>query len=137
MLIAIITALVAYNKAKANGRNGWLWAIVAAVVFIGTQFFTALVIGIGLGILVAIGQASDSIADDGELIINIIAIVASLVASWLLFKYLDRPRFITEDLGGPPPPPVFGDSSSIGMVEQHEATPQPKPAGTDLPPNRD
>lgn len=137
MLIAIITAWIAYTKAKESGRNGWLWGMVAVAVFIGTQYLTAIVIGIVLGLLVAFGKADERIFDDANLVVSAIAIAASLFASWLLFKYLDRPNFMTEELGGPPPPPVFGGSLSLGSDEPREAAQQPKPEGSDLPQNRD
>jgi hypothetical protein len=51
MIFALITAWLAYKKAKDAGRNGILWAALGAIVFIGTQ----VIVSIGFGFLLAIG----------------------------------------------------------------------------------
>ena len=106
MLLAIITAWLAYKRAKENGRSGGLWGLIGAAVFIGTQFLTAVALGVGLAILVAFGVVNESIFDDVDLLVRIAAIAASVFASWLLLRYLDRPS-AEEIRGEPPPPPSF------------------------------
>ena len=108
MLLAIITAWLAYKKANENGRNGILWAVIGAAVFIGTQ----LVVAVGFGLFLGLGQGlwgwPDSMYEDYTWPITIVAIVASFGASWLLLKYLDRvPE--SDSFPEPPPPPSFGD----------------------------
>ncbi|MDM7924088.1 MAG: hypothetical protein QUS14_17515 [Pyrinomonadaceae bacterium] len=105
MLIALMTAWIAYKKAKENGRNGWLWALIAAVVFIGTQTLTVLLLGVGLEVMVVLGQAHESIVEELSAIVSVVAFVASFGASWFVFRYLDRPILEADELGGPPPPP--------------------------------
>ncbi len=51
MILFILAAYFAYKKAKSIGRNGFLWALITAGVFIGTQFFVAL----GIGLFLTIG----------------------------------------------------------------------------------
>ena len=54
MILFILAAYLAYKKAKSTGRNGFLWALITAGIFIGTQFFVALGIGLSLAIGVEI-----------------------------------------------------------------------------------
>ena len=113
MIFAIITAILAYRRAKENGRNGLLWAAIGAVVFIGAQLIVTLGAGFLLGMGIAFLGWSESIYDDTMFVgpITVVAIGASIFASWLLLRYLNRP--INEepfDLPSPPPPPIFGDN---------------------------
>ncbi len=106
MLLAIITAVIAYQRAKAAGRNGWLWALIGAAVYIGAQLLVGIAAGIFFLFGIAIFDWPESIFADYEMLFNIIGIVAAIGASWLLIKYLDRvpqPQPTTM----PPPPPSF------------------------------
>ena len=108
MILAIITAILAYRKAKENGRNGALWALAGAAVFIGTQLVVAAAIGIGLGLGQAIWDWPDSIYDSADIPVRIIAIIASFIASWLLLKFIERKPEPEAVMPAPPPPPTFG-----------------------------
>jgi hypothetical protein len=105
--LVIITAWLACNKAEEHGRNVLLWAVIGAAVFIGTQFATALTIGVGSGFLVAFGGFHESIFDDLDFVVRIVAIATSIFASWLLLRYRGGPAFDDEP-DSPPPPPSFG-----------------------------
>ena len=105
MIFAIISAFLAYRKAKDNGRNGWLWALIAAATFIGTQFVVALALGIFLGIILGVTGRTEEDVKMAELAITALAIVLSFVTTWLLLRYLDKaPQ--EEVLITPPPPPT-------------------------------
>ena len=106
MILAIITAVIAYQRAKATGRNGWLWALIGAAVYIGAQ----LLVGLGVAVFFILGVAlfdwRESILTDYEMLFNIVGIAAAIGASWLLIKYLDRaPQPLPATM--PPPPPTF------------------------------
>ena len=109
MIFAIVAAVLAYRRANENGRNGWLWAFVAAGVFIGTQ----LVISIGAGLLSGLGVAffgwSEGIWHDNMFVgpVTVVALAGSILATWLLLRYLDKP--VASEVGSesPPPPPSF------------------------------
>jgi len=110
MIFAIITAVLAYRRAKENGRNGLLWALAGAGVFIGAQMLVTFGAGIFVGLGVAFLDWPETIYDDAMFVgpITVVAILVSVLASWLLLRYLDKP--INEDpvdLPPPPPPPVF------------------------------
>ena len=51
MILAIIFAVLAYQKAKASGRNAWLWVFIAIGVYIGVQLLP----GVAIGVVLAIG----------------------------------------------------------------------------------
>jgi 4-amino-4-deoxy-L-arabinose transferase-like glycosyltransferase len=105
MIFAIVAAILGYRKAKDSGRNGWLWAFIATATFIGTQFVTALVLGIAFGLyLVSSGRSENEIASF-ELVITIIAVVLSLAATWGVLKFLDRVP-PSDNYSQPPPPPT-------------------------------
>lgn len=109
MIFAIIAAIMAYRKAKDSQRNGWLWALAAAGVFIGTQW----VVSIGAGLLMGFGIAlfgwPESMFDDMMYIgpVTAVAIGASILTTWLLLRYLDRPVAEEQPVDLPPPPPTF------------------------------
>jgi 4-amino-4-deoxy-L-arabinose transferase-like glycosyltransferase len=108
MLLVILAFWFGYKKAKATGRNPWLWAFICSGVFIGTQFVTGFLIGGILGLGIAIADWPEDIYDRYSILITIVAIVVSLVALWLVFRYLDRvPQEPTFDQ--PPPPPTFDE----------------------------
>lgn len=108
MLFAILTAILAYRKAKETGRNGALWAIAGAAVFIGTQ----LAVSVGIGMFLGLGQVlwgwDDAIYVTYDPVVRIVAIAASLFASWLLLRFLGRTPTPEPSLQAPPPPPSFG-----------------------------
>jgi len=111
MLFAIITAVLAYRRAKEHGRNGILWAIAGAGVFIGAQLIVTFGAGLIMGLGIAFLGWPETIFDDTLYIgpVTVVGIAASILASWLLLRYLDKP--INEepvDLPAPPPPPSFG-----------------------------
>jgi hypothetical protein len=109
MIFAIVAAIVAYRMAKNNGRNGWLWALAAAGVFIGTQWIVSLAAGLFLGIGIALFGWSESILDDSLYFgpIAVAAFGASVLTTWLLLRYVNKPIVEEQEPGTPPPPPSF------------------------------
>lgn len=106
MVFALITAWLAYKRAKATQRSGIVWAVIGAAVFIGTQLLVSLGCGIALGLGVELLGWSETVYDNWTMPITIIAIAASFATSWLLLRYLDKiPQAGTGDV--PPPPPNF------------------------------
>lgn len=81
MILAIITAWLAYKKAKENGRSGILWAIAGGATFIGTQLAVSLAFGIVLGVGVELWGWSETVYDSYGIPIGLAAIVASFAAS--------------------------------------------------------
>jgi hypothetical protein len=115
MIFAIVAAFLAYNKAKASGRKGWVWALAGLAVYIGTQ----LLIGVAAGMIILVGMFAlgwpESMLTAYELPINIIAIAGAFAATWGLLKFLDRvPR---EEYAGtpPPPPPTFAYEQPVSQ----------------------
>jgi hypothetical protein len=104
MLFAIISAVLAYRKANDAGRNGILWAFIAAATFIGTQLVTAIVLGFGFGLFLVVTDGAEPDIQKFELVITIAAIIVSFASTWALLKYLDRsPQ--PDSFTTPPPPP--------------------------------
>lgn len=106
MIFALVSAWLAYKKAKAANRNAILWAFIAAATYIGTQ----LVIQFGFGILIGLGISffgwSESVLETYSIPITILAILVSFGSTWLVLRYLDK---LPEDEAfvSPPPPPTF------------------------------
>lgn len=107
MILAIITAYLAYKRAVDNGRSGILWAVIGALTFIGTQLAVAFGIGIILGIGVETGRWPETVYDDYSAPVTVVAIIASLAASWMLLRYLEKSPAAEIDATPPPPPPTF------------------------------
>ena len=107
MLFAIISAVLAYRKAKDTGRNGFLWAFIAAATFIGTQLVVALIFGILLGLILAFMQKTEEDFDKFQIIVTILAVIVSFGTTWLVLKYLDRVPQESSFTTPPPPPDNF------------------------------
>ena len=105
MILAIISAVLAYRKARDAGRNGWLWAFIAAATFIGTQIVVALGLGIVVGLALGFTEDPDAKVGAADIVITIIAVIFSFGTTWLVLKYLERvpPE---ENFIEPPPPPT-------------------------------
>lgn len=108
MILVIIMAILGYQKAKASGRNGILWAVAMTGIFIGTQ----IVVGLGCGVLIGVGIAlwdwPETAFDDYIWPINILATVASFLVWWPVLRYIGRPLVSEMHVNEPPPPPQFG-----------------------------
>lgn len=106
MILIILAIWFGYKKGRDSGRNPWLWAAIAGGVFLGTQ----IIVGIGFGVLIAIGQGiwgwSDDAFDTYAIFANIPALILSIIALWLVFRYLDKVPSV-EPMDEPPPPPTF------------------------------
>lgn len=107
MILALITAWLAYKKATENGRNGILWAIIGAGVFIGTQLLVSVAIGVFLGTGVGLWGWSETVYETYSILITIAALIASFFTSWLLLKFLDKNPEIKNTYTPPPSPPRF------------------------------
>ena len=90
MILAIIVAWLAYKKAKQAGRNGILWGLAGAAVYIGTQLIVSLIVGFALGVAILVFHWQKSIIDTASIPITLVAILASFLTSWLFLKLLDR-----------------------------------------------
>ena len=112
MIFAIITAVLAYRRAKENGRNGLLWAVAGALVFIGAQLIVTFGAGIFIGLGVQFLGWPETIYDETMVVgpITVFGIGGSILASWLLLRYLDKP-INEEPLDLPPPPPPTFDQA--------------------------
>ena len=107
MILAILFAYLGYKRANDAGRNGILWAFIAAGVFIGTQVIVGLSIGIVMGFGIEFFGWSESIFSDYEILYTIIAIVISCATGFLTLKLADRPLVENNIVNEPPPPTEF------------------------------
>jgi hypothetical protein len=113
MIFAVVVAILAYRRAKENGRNPAVWALAAIATWIGTQ----LVVSAGAGVAAALGVEllgwSEDIYDNTMFTgpVTVLAIALSVLATWLLFRFfLTKPvdaEAIPVGSPEPPPPPVF------------------------------
>lgn len=111
MLFAIISAWLAYKRAKDTGRNAILWAFIAAAVFIGTQLLVSVAAGAFMGFGIALRGWSETVFEDYQILVSIIAIVCSFISTGLILRYLNRVPETDEAASDyqqqPPPPPKF------------------------------
>ncbi len=106
MIFAIISAWLAYKKAKDTNRNAILWAFIAAATYIGTQLVVQFGFGIMLGLGIQFLGWSETILDTYTIPITILAIIVSFGSTWLVLRYLDKLPD-DESFVPPPPPPTF------------------------------
>lgn len=111
MIVAILAFYLGYSRAKANGRNPALWAIICGVVFIGLQLLTTALAGVLVGIGAAFWGWSPSILDDNPIWVILAALAVSFVGLFIVLKFIDRP--LPEEDTPPPPPPTFGDGPGL------------------------
>jgi hypothetical protein len=104
MLFAIVAAWLAYRKAKESNRNPFLWAGIAVAVFIGTQIVVGLGAGVIIGAGIAAGRWTENTFERFEMLINLIAILASFATTFALLHFIS-PASPAEDYSAPPPPP--------------------------------
>ncbi|MEP6944400.1 MAG: hypothetical protein ABJA02_00665 [Acidobacteriota bacterium] len=108
MLLIILAIWFGYKKARNSGRNPFYWAAIAGGVFLGAQ----LAVGLGFGVLFGFAQevwgwTDEKVAGYNSLL-GIPAIIASVIALLLVFRYLDKVP-ATPVQTEPPPPPDFSD----------------------------
>ena len=106
MLLAILFAYFGYKKAKDSGRNGLLWGFIALAAFIGCQLLVGILIGLGLGMGIAVFGWSENVFETYDILFRIIAVIAGIIGGFLVLKYLERIP-AGETYSVPPPPPNF------------------------------
>lgn len=106
MIFFFVAAWLAYKRAKENGRNGVVWALITSAAFIVAQLAT----GAAIAFLLLVANGFDSGGEDlisrYELLINIASIVVSIAVVWLILRFLNK---VPEDnsFTPPPAPPIF------------------------------
>lgn len=106
MILAILAFWWGYKKGRDSGRNGALWSVICGFTFIGIQ----LLVGLGAAVLLGVGIAmwgwDENALDKYWILVNLVALVPSVLVLWLIFRYLDR---VPDEpvVGQPPPPPNF------------------------------
>jgi hypothetical protein len=108
-IFAILSFSIAYKRAKATGRNGILWGIIASVVFAGTGLSLSSGMSILLGIGLEIWGWSETVVTTLSIIGGIISVVLSFVTTWLILRYLNRTY--EETFLEPPLQPIFEQKS--------------------------
>lgn len=142
IIAIVIFAVHTFRSANSNGRNGGLWAFVSVAVGIALQWVVPLVASMVIAIFyIASGSNIDTIEQDimwPAVVISFAGLGLSFLGMWLVLRHVSQiPDEEPFTASGPPPPPVFGNELSFRAEESPHATPQPKPEGADLPPNRD
>lgn len=108
MLLVIVAIWLGYSRAKANGKNPYLWAFICAAVFLGLQVIVGIIGGVLIGIGIEMGKFRESAFDDYSFVLSIAAIIVSLIGLTITIKIVDRP--LKEEIATPPPPPpMFGN----------------------------
>lgn len=106
MIFAIVAAWLAYKRAQESNRNAILWAVVTAGAFVGTQLVVGLGVGVFLGLGIAFWGWSETIIEDYNIGITLVAVAASIGVAALILRYLGK---IPEETTyvEPPQPPKF------------------------------
>lgn len=102
----IIATIFIYKTANQNGYNAILWSVIAVVTFFGVQ----LLLGIIVGIVLAIGMLYAGWTPDSlfglSMIINLVTLALSVGSVLLILRYVNQIRD-DEFVNAPPPPTDF------------------------------
>lgn len=104
-VFAIISFSIAYKRAKATGRNGYIWGIIAAAIFIGTGLSITFGIGVFLGMGMEFWNWSESTVESYSAVGAIVSVIASFGTTGLILRHLNK--IPEESSAEPPSPPVF------------------------------
>ena len=107
-VFAIISFSIAYRRAKAIGRSGYLWGVIAAATFILTGISLTFGCRIFLGVGTELWSWSKNTVEIYIIISSIISWVASFGTTWLILRKLRKTS--KEILSKSPPPPTFEQS---------------------------
>jgi len=91
IIILILVLGAFYSAAKRKGKNGWLWAILAGIIFYGSQFLTGLLYSLYYG-----GRITRENFGQHQINAMVIALVTSVIltsALYLLLKYSSADKF--------------------------------------------
>ncbi|MCY7348058.1 MAG: hypothetical protein LH614_17840 [Pyrinomonadaceae bacterium] len=106
-VFAIISFSIAYRRAKATGRSGYLWGIIATATFIGTGLSLTFGFSVFLGMGIELGWSENTL-ETYTIICAITSMVASFGTTWLILHKLNETS--EETLSEPPPPPTFNQN---------------------------
>ena len=115
---AIVVATIFISKtARENGRNGWVWALIAITVGFGCQIVLPIVGGIVIAIIYLLtGTPQFKLAqaiDGPETILFYACWLLSFVFLFLVLRFVANHAIETVDASADPvvvpPPPSFGD----------------------------
>jgi len=111
-IAVIISTYYVYKTAKDNGRNAIVWALITFGVGVGIQIIIPVLIGFGIGLIMAasgssipeIQQSVQSVA----IVISLVCLVLSFIGIALIMRYVAR---IPEEGSFVPPPPDFSNEN--------------------------
>ena len=109
-IVAIVVfGIQIYKSAVSTERNAAAWTIAGVLTGIGIQFVIPIVVGICVGIYIAVTNTSaDSVLYGLMEVVGIAGIVFSIVGMWIIWK---RASIVkdenTSGTAAPPPPPMF------------------------------
>lgn len=111
MILAILFAYLGYKRANSAGRNGILWAFIAAGVFILTQVIIGLFVGIVIGVGSELYGWSEDFSSGSNVLFTVITVAISAGAGYVALRFADRPLKEEAPLNSPPPPPDFSEDN--------------------------
>jgi len=101
----------AYKAANEYGRNAPLWAGLMFCVGFGLQVVFPLLVGIIVGLVLAMGGASaaeiQTVLNGYGLVLTLLFVVSSIVGMYLILRYLGTVPEDDIDNTTPPPPSDF------------------------------
>jgi len=105
LVILVVATIQAYKAAGDSGRSPVKWAFITFGIGFGIQIILPLFIGIVLGIIwISGGKSPEQLQeaiDVPSIIIGIVCLVLSVIAVFLVLRYLSK---IPEEKSFTPPP---------------------------------
>lgn len=105
--VLVIATIQAYKAARDSGRSPVKWALITFGIGFGIQIILPFLIGIVIGIVwLATGSSPEQLQeaiDVPAIIIGIVCLILSVIAVFLILRYLSK--IPEEKLFTPPPQP--------------------------------
>jgi hypothetical protein len=110
----IVIAIQVYKSAAGTERNAAGWTFVSVAVGVGIQFVFPVLIGVLLAVYLLMTGTPQNQLQSGLFgvmaIIEIVGIVLSIAAMFLVAKHVSKIKDEETNVEAPPPPPRFEQS---------------------------
>jgi hypothetical protein len=115
LILLILAPIYIYRNAKQNGHNAILWTVITIAIGLFGQLFLPLMIGITIGIVMAMNGATETEIENSitpyTFIINIASIVVTAFGYFFVANKINKVKD-DEVYQKPPAPNEFFDNNN-------------------------
>lgn len=116
LILLILAPIYVYRNAKQNGHNATLWTVITIVIGLFGQIFLPLMIGITMGIVLALSGSSETEIENTvssySFVFTISSIVVTAFGYYLVANKINQVKD-EEFYQKPPAPNEFFDNNNL------------------------